>query len=260
MRATKIALGLGLALGLASCGTTGGELFEVDAYAAGPEDAVAGQPYQFRTNRGFDVVLDKAVLHIGAVYLNKTEPTSVASDTSCYLAGLYVAEVTSGLDVNVLDPEPQPFPSKAFATSERAHTAEIWLSGGDIEATSDPTIIAEIEGTATKDGESYPFSASITIGDNRKLPATDPALPGASPICKTRIVTPISVDLTPTATGTLVVRVDPKRWFSNVAFDQLEKKGDRFEFRDDSFDQPSRNLFNGLRANDGVYEVGWEEP
>lgn len=255
-------LGAGL-LALASCnGSTGGELVDFEAFAAGPEDAVAGEPYVFTTDRGFRVTLDKAVLHIGAVYLNQSVPTSVASDTSCYLAGLYVAEVPGGFDVDVLDPSPQPFPVPGFGTSERARTAEIWLSGGDIEAESDPTVIAQIEGTAEKDGETWAFDATITIGENRRLPAPDDAQPGSRPICKQRVITPISVDLAPVPEGSLLVRVNPAGWFANVSFDELEQVGTdpaRYRFRDDSDDQPSRNLFNGLRANAGVYELGFSE-
>lgn len=259
---TRLALGGLACLAVASCnGSTGGELVEFEAFASGPEDAVAGEPYVFTTDRGFRVTLDKAVLHIGAVYLNRSVPTSVASDTSCYLAGLYVAEVPGGFDVDVLDPTPQPFPVLGFGTSERARTAEIWLSGGDIEADSDPTVIARIEGTAEKDGETYPFDATITIGENRKLPA-DEAQPGSRPICKQRVITPISVDLAASQGGSLLVRVDPAGWFANVSFDQLEQVGTdpvRYRFRDDSDDQPSRNLFNGLRANAGVYDLGFSD-
>lgn len=240
-----------------SCnGSTGGELFELEAYAAGPEGA-AGGSYDFTTPRGYHVTLTKAVLHIGAVYLNQAVPTSVASDTSCTLPGIYVAEVTEGMDVDVLDPSPQKFPALGSANSERARTGEIWLSGGDLYAENDTTVIASIEGMAEKGGESFPFSARITIGKNRKVPADDPALPGAKPICKERVVSPIAVDLTAEEGGALFLRVDPAGWFGNVEFADLEEKAGIYRFRDDGDDQPSRNLYAGLRANAGVYELSW---
>lgn len=249
-------------LGLVACnGSTGGELVEFEAYAAGPEDAVQGEPYVFTTARGFRVTLERAMLHIGGVYLNQSVPTSVAADTSCYLAGLYVAEVTGGFDVDVLDPAPQAFPVAGFGTSERAKTAEIWLSGGELEAETDPTVIADLEGVAEKDGQTWPFEATITIGENRKLPA-DETQPGSRPICKQRVITPIAVDLAASDGGALLVRVDPRGWFANVSFDELEEVDSdppRYRFRDDSEDQPSRNLFNGLRANAGVYQLTFSE-
>ncbi|NUP10468.1 MAG: hypothetical protein HOW73_30830 [Polyangiaceae bacterium] len=254
---------LAVAVVAASCNaSTGGELIEFDAFAAGPEAASGGEAYVFESPRGYTVTLRRAVLHVGAVYLNKSVQTSVGADTSCYLAGQYVAEVPGGFDVDVLEPTLQPFPVQGFATTDRAKTAEIWLSGGDIDAETDPTVVASVEGEATKDGETFPFDATITISESRVIPSTDPSQPGVNPICKQRIVTPIAVDLKPTDGGSLVVRIDPAGWFSNVEFDELELVDDDpplYRFRDDSLDQPSRNLFNGLRANSGVYDVRWDE-
>ncbi len=252
-----------LLLGAAqSCvGSTGGELVDFEAYAAGPEGLTAGEPYVFETDRGFEVELEQAMLHVGGVYLNRSVPTSVASDTSCYLSGTYVAEVTEGRDVDVLDPSPQPFPARGFGTSERARTAEVWLSGGPIDAANDPTLIARVRGVARRGAEEYPFEGNITISENRKVPPPDPALPGAKPICKQRIVTPIEVDLRPEDGGTLALRIDPAGWFQNVDFAALEQTDDdppSYRFRDDGEDQPSRNLFSGIRANAGVYRLSFE--
>jgi hypothetical protein len=260
MRKRVVAAIAASALAGGSClGSTGGELVEFDAFAAGPEGLVAGEPYVFENQRGYVVTLTKATLHVGAVYLNHSTPTSVAQDTSCYLPGIYVAEVPGGLDVDVLDPEPQAFPVRGAGTSERATTAEIWLTGGPIDAEADPTVIARVEGVASKDGEELPFEGTITISDNRVDEPNDPALPGANPICKQRIVTPIAVDITPVDGGSLFVRVDPADWFQNVEFDLLEAEpSGSFVFRDDSEDQPSRNFYSGVRANAGVYTLAFE--
>jgi len=252
-----------LVLAIAACtGSTGGEVTELEAFAAGPEGLEPGQPYVFENDHGFTVTLTKAIVHIGAVYMNETVPTSVASETSCYLPGLYVVEVPGGFDVDALDRELQPFPVPGFATTNRARTGELWLSGGDLEADNDSTLILDVEGEAERSGEVFPFEAQLTIGDNRKEPADDPAQPGARPICKQRVVTPLSVDITPSVGGRLVLRIEPAGWFSNVQFDRLEQvdaSPPRYRFRDDSDDQPSRNLFNGLRASAGVYQLLWED-
>ena len=250
-----------LASSMSCLGSTGGDLVELDAYAAGPESVVAGEPYAFVNQRGYSVSLRKATLHIGAVYLNASVPTSLAQDTSCYLAGRYIAEVPGSVDVDTLDPTPQPFSVSGFATTERATTAEIWLTGGAIDAETDPTVIAAVAGVAEKDGQAFPFEGSITISSNRRVVPTDEALPGAKPICKQRVVTPISVDITPEEGGTLLVRVDPADWFQNVDFELLEQADSDpplYRFRDDSEDQPSRNLYDGIRANAGVYSIEFQ--
>jgi hypothetical protein len=244
-----------------SCvGSTGGELFEFEAFAAGPPGLVAGEPYTFTTGRGYTVTLTAASVHLGAVYLNQSVPTSVSQDTSCILAGVYVAEVPGGLDVDVLDPAPRPFPVPGVATTDRARTAEVWLSGGDIDAESDATVVAAVDGTATRGSGTWPFTGRITIGQNRAVAPTDPAQPGAKPICKQRVVTPIPVDVRPSDGGSLVVRIDPAAWFTNVEFSELEQVEDEpplYRFRDDSEDQPSDNLYAGVRANAGVYTFQW---
>ncbi len=252
-----------LLLGGGGCaGTAGGELLEFDAFAVGPSDAEAGGTYSLTTGRGYEVTLTRAKLHVGAVYLNKTVPTSVASNTSCFLPGIYVAEVTTGLDVDVLSPDFQPFPEKGFATSEAAKAAEVWLTGGDVNDESDGAVILDIAGTATKSGESFPFEGTVTIGENRVVTPTDPSLPGAKPICKQRIVTPIPIDIVPREGGDLVMRVDPRGWFANVDFAKLEKVADEpplYRFHDASDDQPSTSLYDGLRASIGPYAFSWIE-
>jgi hypothetical protein len=253
-----------LSLSAGCVGTTGGDLFTFSAFAAGPEDAEAapGGSYSFTSGRGYTVSLTRAKLHIGAVYLNKSVPSSVATNTSCALAGIYTAEVTTGLDVDVLSSSPQPFPKPGFATSERAPTGEIWLNGADINSPSDPTVILDMAGTAEKDGVSYPFDGQVTISDNRASPADDPAQPGEHPICKQRIVTPIAIDVQPTAGGRLLVRVDPRGWFGNVDFVDLERVSDApplYRIADSSENPPSKNLYIGLRSSSGVYSFHWQD-
>lgn len=250
-------------LSLSACtGTTGGDMIAFEAFAAGPADAVAGQPYSFTTSRDYAVTLARAKLHVGAVYLNRSRPSSVASDTSCQLPGIYVAEVTEGMDVDLLNPSLQPFPEQGFATTDHASTAEVWLFGGDdINDPGDGTVILDVAGTAEREGQSYPFEGTITIAQNREIPAPSDALPGANPICKQRIVSPIPVDLTAAEGDKLVLRVDPRGLFANAQISLLEKASEDpplYRFRDDGDDAPSRALYSGLRAAIGTYSVTWE--
>src|SRR5689334_22146255 len=117
MRANHIA---SASLLFAACvGQTGGNSVVFTAAAAGPADATAGQPLSWTTN-GFDVALTEATLHVGAIYLDEAAPVSGAQATGCYLTGTYVAQETSVLDVDLLNPTPQPFPQRAVGITEPA--------------------------------------------------------------------------------------------------------------------------------------------
>ena len=253
-------LSLLLSLSASSCvGTTGGELLELSAAAAGPSDATGGS-LRFTSSLGYSVTLDEARLFVGGVYLNRSRPTSVASDTSCTLPGIYVAEILAGREIDLLSAEPQAFPEPGFATTERALTGEVWLAEGDVNQPSSGRVVLEVAGLAQRDGRSYPFEGKLSIGQNRVVPATDPALPGQHPICKQRIISPIPLDVRPAAGRSLLLRIDPREMFGNVDFDTLEPSGELYRFADASgVNQASDNLYAGLRRSSGVYSFGWRE-
>jgi hypothetical protein len=233
---------------LAACDTTGGRLVTFDVAAAGPEDATGG-PRAFENGLGWHVILTRATLHIGAVYLNLASPISGAQGTNCILPGIYTAEELSAVDISVLSNDPQPFPRPADGTDDAAETAEIWLTGGDVNAAEDPTVIADIQGAAVNGAMTIGFTATITIGSNRLVASSDPSMPSAHPICKQRIVSPIPVDIKPQPGGQLLIRIDPDLWFADVDFSQLpEVSPGKFAFPDDLSIPASQNLFTNLRA------------
>lgn len=247
-----------LLLGSGCVGTTGGDLIELDAYAAGPTDAEPN--FHFENSLGYQVTLTEARLFVGGVYLNRSRPSSVSSDTSCSLAGVYVAEVLGGRELDLLSPLPQVFPQPGFATTERAQTGEVWLSAGDVNRSASSTVVLRVAGDVTLDGAQRAFTGTLSIGQNRVVPATDPALPGQHPICKQRIVSPIVVDLRPSAGRALLLRVDPRGMFANVDFSTLSEKNGALSFSDQTgVDQASDNLYAGLRRASGVYDFGWME-
>jgi hypothetical protein len=245
-------------LACACVGSTGGDLLELDAYAAGPTDA--GADLSFENSLGYRVKLTEARVFVGGVYLNRSRATSVSSDTSCSLPGIYVAEVLGGREVDLLSPEPQPFPAHGFATSERSLTGEVWLSQGDVNQTASSTVVLRVAGEAVRDGRSFPFEGKLSIGQNRLVPPTDPALPGQHPICKQRIVSPIVVDLEPARERALLLRIDPRGMFGNVDFETLTETDGLFRFADQTgLDQASDNLYAGLKRSAGVYRFSWLE-
>jgi hypothetical protein len=248
---------LALAALAAGCGSTGGQAFTFAASAAGPPDAPGGS-LAFTTSLGYDVTLDEAQLHIGAVYLNQTVFGGTPETArGCFSAGIYSAQVRSPLDVDLLSPTPQPFASPGDAISVEAQSAEVWLNGGPIDTIDDTTPILRASGTATQNGAAFPFSAVITIGRNRDMPSDNPALPGLNPICKQRIVRPIVVDIDPTPGHSLVVRADPRAMFDAVDFSQLPANGDGYAFADDDSDVADQQLYGGLRAESGTYHFEW---
>jgi hypothetical protein len=245
-----------LASALAACGTTGGELVTFDVAAAGPPSA-RGAGFAIDNSFGWHIVLDKARLHIGAMYLNLTVPSSGAQFTNCILPGVYTGQELSGLTVDVLSATPQPFPTPGTGTSDEAKAAEIWLTGGDVNASSDTTVIADLAGTATSGPTTIPFTARITIGGNRLIPSGDPAQPSMHPICKQRIISPIILhDIRPSDGGTLLVRIDPTPWFTNVDFTGLPPG---YAFPDDLTTPQGQNLFSGLRSAGETYTFTFDE-
>jgi hypothetical protein len=209
-----------LAWGSVGCvGQTGGETIVFPVAAAGPADAVAGQPLVFSTG-GFNVSLASAALHVGAAYLDQSAPVSGGQATGCYLTGTYVAEETSPLDVNLLDPAPQRFPSDGRGITDPApRVGQLWLSGGDVNAADDATVVLMATGTATEGSAALPFRATITIGSNWQPPTTGAA--GGDTVCKKRIITPIPAPVILQRTGGLLVRIDPRRFFEAVDFTQI---------------------------------------
>ena len=235
-----------LALVLEACsGTTGGEVIAFRAAASGPRDATA--PLVATNDCGWTITLTAATLHVGAIYLNQTVKVSGAQGTGCILPGTYVAQVTTGRDVDLLSPEPQPFPVPGEGTTLPALAAQVWLTGGPIDRIDDPTPILHVEGVAESGGAVRPFSGTVTIGSNRDVTDGDSVQAGASLICNSRIVSPIrtSIALDPGG-GALLLRVDPRLLFTNVDFAALPAAGDGFAFSDDkdTQDQPSRNLYS----------------
>lgn len=260
MKAARIGALLVMGLLLAACvGTTGSEVVSFDAYAAGPSDA-HGPGYSFSTGRGWVVTLDRMRLRVGGVYLNRSLPVSGGQERACFLTGVYVGEVMSPLVVDVLDGTLQKFEGRGTGTRDLARAGEVWLTGGRVDAEEDRSVILDVAGTARRGSTEIPFDGQLTIGKNRRTANGDPVRPGADPLCSKRIVSPIPVDLTPSGSGSLVLRVDPRGMFANVEFGELAKVSDApllYRFDDVDEGQPNIALFAGMRAASGVYAFRW---
>ncbi|MES1173478.1 MAG: hypothetical protein ABUL62_04040 [Myxococcales bacterium] len=252
-----------LSVVLQGCGgTTGGDTVNFEAAASGPADAVAGQPLIFDGARGWQVTLETARLHIGAIYLADSLPVSGTQATSCTLPGSYVAQVTQGRDVDLLSGDAQRFPVLGRGITLEALAGQVWLTSGDVNDANDPpqaTVILELGGSARLGAEIRPFEAQLTIARNRVPAMTGSGAAGAAPICKERIVSPIPTSIQLTPQGALWLHIDPRRLFTNVDFGTLAlaSDGEHFAFKDDSSDQPSANLYNNLKQGGALYAFSW---
>jgi len=244
--------------------STGNSLvtFQATASAAPDIGAVTGQPLRFTSPRGFDVTLTTARVFVGAMYLSTVEPTTAsgALEAPCVANGITTGEVRGGLEVDALDPTPQPFPVEGLGSTLPTRSASLWLTNGDVNATDERTIVLRVEGTATRGMDSYPFTGAFRIGTNRITPPRNPALPSSNPICEQRIVTPIAFDTTLSQGATVRLLVDPRAFFASVDFATLQQVSTTplaFRFRDDTAtaEQADTALFNSLRANAGPYRL-----
>ncbi len=148
-------------------------------------------------------------------------------------------------------------PSLGHGTTIPSLAAQVWLTGGDVNAVTDATKILVVAGSAADGAATYPFEGTITISDNR-VPSN--VTTGANPPCKQRIVSPIPTTTSVQASGALLMRIDAKALFSNVDFSQLTKVSSTYVFSDDpsspTYTQPSINLWTNLRSA-GTYALSW---
>lgn len=248
-------------LSLSGCvQSTGGSLVSFHAQAAGDPAVVTGQALTFETPAGYQVTLTRAEVHVGAVYLNQENPQSYTLEESCVQEGIYSGEVRGGVTVDALSPTPVGFPVEGNGTDALTRAAELWLTGGDVFADSDPTVLLAVEGTARRGLDSWPFSGAVTIGQNRVIPPRNPALPGSNPLCRQRIVGPIPFEATLTAGSTLSLFIDPRAFFTSVDFAGLTESGTTpgtYVFVDDgdSAAQPDKALFNALKSAVGPWRL-----
>jgi hypothetical protein len=258
---------IALAVVVAGCGgTTGSGLVTFTARAGGPADAVA--PLEFDSGAGFHLSLSMARMHFGAVYLNMTAPSSGGPEEPCVLPGIYVGQAFGacdvsgrcGVDVDLLSPALTTFTTRGEGTVNEAKEADVWLTGGDINAAQDSTQILEVAGTATRGSDAWPFTSTITIGQNRAIPPANPAMPGANPICRQRIASLIPVDFTLQDGGTLDLRIDPRGMFNSVDFSTLGAPGSATPLViPDTSSGAGQSLYKGLLANSGVYGFTWTD-
>jgi hypothetical protein len=254
-----------LLLGASCNGTTGYELVNFYAAARGAPDAVKGQSYAFEVG-GQRVTLTQATLHVGALYLTQSVPTSGGGPAPCVLPGTYdgvfVGQVRGGGDIDLLDPSIQPLSVTGNGSTIPAVTGQVWLMHGDVNAASDPLPVLTLQGSIEMGGTTKSFSAAIAISQSTQGSSASSGLPGENQVCQKRIVDGVPVSLTLAQGGTLVLDLDPKALFANADLSQLPTTGCETAlcFTDDSSNQPSVNLLKNLTSAGGLYRFEWLPP
>jgi hypothetical protein len=246
----------------ALCGcvqSTGGNVVSFSARAVA-DPVVTGGPLTFTTPKGFDVTLTRARLTVGALYLNQQNPQSYTLEGSCLQDGVYSGEVRGGMTLDALSPAPVDFPVRGNGTDVLTRAAELWLTGGEIDADTDRTVLLDVAGTATSGAGTFPFEGQLTISSNRVIPPRNPALPGSNPLCRQRIVSPIPFEAQLSEGSTVTLVVDPRAYFTSVDFAELTRVSDvplLYRFVDDqgSSAQPDKALYNALRSVSGPYRL-----
>jgi hypothetical protein len=207
----RLASLLALGLALAACnGTTGNKLISFSAYARGATGA--SQPF---ASNGYSIQLTLAKMRIGAVYVDESPQSSTAEGPVCITPDVFAAQVPGGIEVDLLNDQPQIFSVYGQGTEDTGLSWQMWLTDGDINEANHAHVV-DLQGVATRtsDGAAFPFAAIVTINGNRLVTTVDPSQPGANPICKRRIVQIGGIDTTFFEGGTLTVTVDPRQWFA----------------------------------------------
>ena len=249
----RVMVALVSAIALTACGgTTGGGATTWNATTVGVVDAGDGS-LAFTNDLQASVVLTRAQLYVGAVYFNSAAPDEVDRE-SCISADDYVGQVMGGFNVDVLSAHAQPFPMQGEGIEDPAQSAAIWLTSGDVNAADDPAVIFDVAGAATQSGVTYPFTGTVTIGENRVIPP-EQGLPGAHPICLQRIVAPIAADFVLRNGGTLELQIDVRAIFADVDFSALVPSADdpsQYVIPDTN-EGIGGDVFQGLHRDTGVY-------
>jgi hypothetical protein len=217
----------GAAMAVAACnGTTGDQLITFPVYAAGAKGA--GEPF---TAGDWTIQLTYAHMYVGAIYVNEAPAQygSTFNTPSCVDEGVYCGQVTTGLDVDLLNSSPQPFPVQGNGSADLGQSWALYLVDGDVNApqnnyvtdvngTHEARNTADLQGTATGTCQGKPCTiswyATITINvENRGVTSPDPGQPGLDPICHQRIVNFGALQMQFYQGGQMLLTIDPRRWF-----------------------------------------------
>ncbi len=269
-----------IAMSFGCAGTTGTRKIAFEAYAQGTESGRS----PFTNERGFEVLLSKATVTFGPVYLNVVSPRQSSSGPDTFFrrlvegtahaagedhlgSGRVVGEVLGQVTFDALSDSRIRFPVPGVVTNENVRTVDLWFfpaSGQDPETKRVPAALT-VEGVARRDGRSIPFRGALVLDDSW-LPDAKVGSREARTLADIRRLRGISASLVPTEGGALEVSLDVRALFRGADFDALEANpidsdGARrlVQGKATGADQVMTNLFQGLKSSSGVWTVRWNE-
>ena len=236
-----------VALGLLSCGSTGGGLISLPLRAGGV-DRDRAAPLVFTSPQGWTIALSTGLIALGPFYCNASPPR-----TDTFRSGLVLVQATGQLVVDVLDPALHELPRGADGETGRAVSVEIGLLPADQSQPAEARDrlagdVGLIEGTATRAGVTVRFAGPIAIDASLATPQT--------PLASLTRIKGASADLSfsggPQA---LELRVDPAGWFDGVDFGDLLLNPPR---ADGTYSWTVKSTFasalaQGVKRETGVY-------
>jgi hypothetical protein len=228
---------------LGACASDAGSVSraDLDFHVAGTDVGSIDTPL------GWHVQLDVAELSVAAIYFRDAPSVTGTADDQ----GRVTAQVLGPFTLDALDANEHDVDARATAVTERAQSAELWLTEAEAGAIADalgPSVaLAHLAGTAAQGDALVPFDGALIVPLTRDERAYQAYL--------NRRVRRVPTDFTPRAGGTLTLHVDPTHWLDGVTFDTLTPTDDTRAFNTEA---DAVQLRSGIAAVSG-YTFEWHD-
>jgi hypothetical protein len=207
---------------------------------------VGATPNTLQTPSGWEVSLAAAELSVAAVYFRNARNAGGTADEQ----GRVVAQVLGPFTIDALDPEPQTVAVMASAVTERALSAEVWLTEAEQGPVADAlgpfAALVHVAGVARRAETEVAFDGGLQFPEGREQSGYQ--------TWSNRRIRRLACDLLPSAGGELQIRVDPGHFLDAVQFDSLSQADGAHTFITDA---EQLQLRNGI-ALTGAYGFGFE--
>lgn len=195
----------------AACSADTGEVRRVQFTVS----VVGSAPAALQTPSGWEVSLAAAELSVAAVYFRNAHTAGGTADDQ----GRVVAQVLGPFTIDALDPEPTRVSVSASAVTERALSAELWLTEAEVGPVADAlgpfAALAHVAGVALRDGVEIAFDGGLQFPEGREQSGYQ--------TWSNRRIRRLACDLVPSAGGELRLRVDASHFLDAVQFDGLSE-------------------------------------
>ena len=219
----------GALLLVAACGEDAGLVRRVQFQVS-----VAGsEPLRVHTPSGWEVSLAAAELSVAALYFRNAQNVGGTADEQ----GRVVAQVLGPFSIDALDPAPLRVAVTASALTERALSAELWLTEADDGPIADAlgpfSALAHVAGTARRADRELSFDGGLQFPEGGELSGYQ--------TWSNRRIRRLACNFVPSAGGELQIRIDPSHFVDSVQFDSLSEGDGARTFATDAEQLQLRN-------------------